>query len=170
MLYFFFNSLFPLTYLLQIKVPKVEETNCWMKSLFLFSFAHKMQSRSFEKLSLTPDVTWVILTMSLLRFWALIMVVPLLSMEGQKALRFHQNIFICVPKMTEGHGTGFWTTWGGVINFHFWVNYPFNLISKRLKLPLLHPVLQPFFVSPLHFYYLKALLKYFPKYLLNEPA
>ncbi len=25
-----------------------------------------------------------------------------LSMEGQKALEFHQNILICVPKMNEG--------------------------------------------------------------------
>ncbi len=29
--------------------------------------------------------------MSLLPFWALNMVVPLLSMEGQKTLGFHQN-------------------------------------------------------------------------------
>ncbi len=28
--------------------------------------------------------------------------VALLSMEGQRALRFHQNILICVPKMIEG--------------------------------------------------------------------
>ncbi len=29
-------------------------------------------------------------------------VVTLRSMQGQKALRFHQNILICVPKMNEG--------------------------------------------------------------------
>ncbi len=40
--------------------------------------------------------------MSLLRFWALNMVVALLSMQGQKALGFHQNILICVLKMNEG--------------------------------------------------------------------
>ncbi len=28
--------------------------------------------------------------------------VVLLSMQGQIALRFHQNILICVPKMNEG--------------------------------------------------------------------
>ncbi len=32
----------------------------------------------------------------------LIVVISLLSMEGQRALRFHQNILICVPKMYEG--------------------------------------------------------------------
>ncbi len=40
--------------------------------------------------------------MSLLRFWTLIVVVSLRSMEVQKALEFHQNILICVPKMNEG--------------------------------------------------------------------
>ncbi len=33
----------------------------------------------------TPDVTWIILMMSLLYFWALIMVVPLLSMGGSES-------------------------------------------------------------------------------------
>ncbi len=32
----------------------VEGTNCWIKSLFLFSFAHKKYSRSFVKLRLNP--------------------------------------------------------------------------------------------------------------------
>ncbi len=27
---------------------------------------------------------------------------PLLSMKGQKALGFHKNILICVPKMNRG--------------------------------------------------------------------
>uniref|UniRef100_A0A8C1N1C4 [histone H3]-trimethyl-L-lysine(4) demethylase n=1 Tax=Cyprinus carpio TaxID=7962 RepID=A0A8C1N1C4_CYPCA len=39
------------------------------------------------------DVTWTILTMSLLPFWALNMMVVLLSMEGQKTLRFFQFVF-----------------------------------------------------------------------------
>ncbi len=30
------------------------------------------------------------------------MSVALLSMQGQRALRFHPNILICVPKMNEG--------------------------------------------------------------------
>ncbi len=37
--------------------------------------------------------TWTILTMSLLSFWALNVVVALLSMQGQKALGFDQKIF-----------------------------------------------------------------------------
>ncbi len=40
--------------------------------------------------------------MSLLPFWALNLSVVLLSMQEQKALRFHPNILICVPKMNEG--------------------------------------------------------------------
>ncbi len=35
-------------------------------------------------------------------FWPLYVVVALLSMQGQKALRFYQNILICVQKMNEG--------------------------------------------------------------------
>ncbi len=34
-------------------------------------------------------------------FWALNVVVPFLSMQGQKALRFNQNILICVLKMNK---------------------------------------------------------------------
>ncbi len=40
--------------------------------------------------------------MSLLPFWALNVVVPLVSMQGQKALGFHKKYLICVPKMNEG--------------------------------------------------------------------
>ncbi len=35
-------------------------------------------------------------------FWALKVVGPLLSMEGQKPLGFHQNILLVFPKMNEG--------------------------------------------------------------------
>ncbi len=69
--------------------------------IFVF-FAHKMCSRSFTTLRLTTEVTWTILMMSLLPFWALNMVVALLPMESQRALRFHQNILIYVPMMIEG--------------------------------------------------------------------
>ncbi len=40
--------------------------------------------------------------MSLLPFWALNVVVVLLSMEGQKLLDFNKNILSFVPKMNEG--------------------------------------------------------------------
>ncbi len=47
-------------------------------------------------------MSWIILMMSLLPFWALNVSVALLSMQGLKALRFHKkNILICVPKMNE---------------------------------------------------------------------
>ncbi len=72
--------------------------NCWIKCLFLFSYKY---SCSFI-IQLTTDVMWTILTMSLLPFWALNVVVPLVSMQGQKALGFHKNTLICVPKMNEG--------------------------------------------------------------------
>ncbi len=47
--------------------------------------------RSYKTTFCATDVTWTILTMSSLPFWALKVVVVLLSMEGQKALRFHQK-------------------------------------------------------------------------------
>ncbi len=91
--------------------------------IFVF-FAHKKYSRSFIKLQLNH---WCHMDM----------VVPLLSMQGQKALRFHQNILICVLKANKGLGT----TWGWVINdnFHFWVNYPLKPIkSKAVKALIVH--------------------------------
>ncbi len=45
--------------------------------------------RASKNCSWTTDVTWTILTMSLLCFWALN--VPLLTLQGQKALGFHQK-------------------------------------------------------------------------------
>ncbi len=44
-------------------------------------------------------------------------VVPLLSMQGQKALGFHQKYRnICVPKMNKGlMGLEQWTFWGQLI-------------------------------------------------------
>ncbi len=47
-------------------------------------------------------VTGTILTMSLLPFWVLIMVVPLLSMDARELSDFIRNILICVTKMKEG--------------------------------------------------------------------
>ncbi len=73
----------------------------WCKVIVFVVFVHKKYSRSFIKLQLN-HVTWTILTMSLLCFCAFIVVVPLLSMEGQRALGFHQNILICVLMMNKG--------------------------------------------------------------------
>ncbi len=68
--------------------------------IFVF-FARSKSSRSFIKLGWTPDVTWIILTMSLLRFWTLIVVITLLSMEDQKALGFHQKHLIMFRRWTK---------------------------------------------------------------------
>ncbi len=74
------------------------------------------------------EITWTILTMSLPPFWALNMVVALLSMQGQKALRFHKK-YLHLCSENEQRTYGFGTTWGWVINdriyiFHLWVNLP----------------------------------------------
>ncbi len=64
---------------------------------------------------LTTDVTWTILTMSLLQFFALNEVVALLSIGGQKALEIHQKYLnLCFEDEQRCYGFG--TTWGCVIN------------------------------------------------------
>ncbi len=52
---------------------------------------------------------------SLLHLYALIVVVPLLSMEGQRALGFHQKYLnLCFEHEQRSYGFG--TTWGWVLN------------------------------------------------------
>ncbi len=87
----------------------------------------------------TTDVTWTILTMSLLPFWALNVSVALPSMQSQKALGFHQNILIYVLKRS-------------------WRSYKFGTrrelaITDRIvifgqTIPLIHPccIEVPFFL------------------------
>ncbi len=53
-------------------------------------FVHKVFVALYND-SLTTDVTWTILMMSLLPFRALTVSVVLMSMEGQKALGFHHK-------------------------------------------------------------------------------
>ncbi len=55
----------------------------WIKSL------KKSILRASKNCSWTTDVTWTILTMSLLCFWALN--IPLLTLQGQNDLGFHQK-------------------------------------------------------------------------------
>ncbi len=72
----------------------------------LFFFANKTQSRTFVKLRLN-HVIWTILMMSLLHFCALIVVQPFLSMEGQRALRFHQKYLnLCSEDERSSYGFG----------------------------------------------------------------
>ncbi len=68
----------------------------------------------FIKLRLN-HVTWTILMMSLLPFWALNISVALLSMQGQKALRYNQK-YLNLCSEDEWRSYRFGTTWGWVIN------------------------------------------------------
>ncbi len=58
--------------------------------------------------------------MSLLHFCALTVVVPLLSMEGQRALGFHQK-YLNLCSKDERRSYGFGTTWGWVINVRIFI-------------------------------------------------
>ncbi len=57
---------------------------------------------SFIKLRLNHLCHMDYFNNDLIPFWALNMLVVLLSMQGQKALIFLQNIIICVLKMNKG--------------------------------------------------------------------
>ncbi len=63
----------------------------WIKSLFLFSLHTKGILKASYNYGWTTDVTRTNLTISLLPFWALNVIVALLSMQGQNAFGFHQN-------------------------------------------------------------------------------
>ncbi len=79
-------------------------------------------------------MSWTILTMSLLRFWALTVVVPLLSMQGQKALGFHQK-YLDLCSEDEWRSYGFGTTWGWVINDRICIfEWTVPLIVEKKKL------------------------------------
>ncbi len=85
---------------------------------FSFSFCTKCCTYVWENVNLNTEIhchfTYCIdilhitlqiefcYTYASILFWVLIVVVPLLFMEGQRALRFHQNILNCVLKMNEG--------------------------------------------------------------------
>ncbi len=69
----------------------------------------------FSSLSVFYACSWTILPMSLLPFWALNVVVPLLSMQGQKALGFHLK-YLNLCSEDEQRSYGFGTTRGWVIN------------------------------------------------------
>ncbi len=95
------------------------------KVTFVF-FAHKKYSHSVIKWRLNTDVAWTILTKSLLRFLAL------LSMQGQKALGFHQKYLnLCFEN--EWRSYWFGTTWLWVINDRikiFGLTIPLTLLAE----------------------------------------
>ncbi len=82
------------------------------KVIILVFFAHKKYPRSFVKLQLNHWFTWTICRSSCLPFWTLNVVVPLQSMQGQKALAFHQK-YLNLCSGDERRSYGFGTTWGG---------------------------------------------------------
>ncbi len=88
-----------------------------LKKVFIFVFfVHKNILVALENYGWTTDVTWNILTMSLKPFCVLTVVIPLLSMEGQKALGFHPNCLnLCSEDERRSYGFG--TTWGWVIKY-----------------------------------------------------
>ncbi len=63
---------------------------------------HSEEYHAYVCITVEPLITWTILMMSLLPFWALNVAVTLLSMQGQKALGFHKKILSGVSKMNEG--------------------------------------------------------------------
>ncbi len=95
---------------------------------FCLFFAHKKYSRSFVKLRLNHWCHRTILTMSLLPFWALNVVVHLLSIQGQKVLGFHKKY---LHLWSEDERRSYGTTWGWAINDRLFI-YGWT-IPLRLK-------------------------------------
>ncbi len=98
--------------------------------IFVF-FVHKKYSHSFITLQLNK---WCHMDyfIYVLPFWALNVSVAVLSIQGQKALGFHQK-YLNLCSEDEWRSYGFGTTWGWVINdrfFIFWVNFFFKISGK----------------------------------------
>ncbi len=91
-----------------------EEKKFLKKGTIFVYFVHKKYSHSFVTLWLNP---WFYMDymMSLLPFWALNVVVTLLSMQGQRAPWFHQK-YLHLCSEDEWRSYGFGMTWGSVIN------------------------------------------------------
>ncbi len=104
--------------------------NCWIKSLFLFSLCTKSIHVSSLNYGWTSDVTWTILTVSLLPFWALNVSVVLLSIQGQKSLGFHQK-YLNLCSEDEWRSYGFGRTRGWVINDRFFILGELSLLIKK---------------------------------------
>ncbi len=83
--------------LMNVQREEIVEWSCY----FVF-FVYKKYSRSFITLRLNLWCHIDYFNNVLTTFWALNVLVALLSMQGQKAHAFHQNILIWVLKMNEG--------------------------------------------------------------------
>ncbi len=69
--------------------------------------------------------------MSLLRLWTLIIANTMQSIEGQRALRIHQN-YLNLCSEDEQKSLRVWNDMkaSNDSNLNFWVNYPFNIKTK----------------------------------------
>ncbi len=92
--------------------------------IFVF-FVHKNILVASWHYNWTTNVTWTILMMPLLPFWALNVSVALLSMQGQKALGFHPK-YLNLCSEDERRSYWFETTRWCVINDIFGYTIPLN--------------------------------------------
>ncbi len=114
-----------------------------LKLLFLFSLHTKSILVALQNYGWTTDVTWTILTMSLLPFWALDVSVALLYICRVRMISdFIKNIFICEEYLNskdERRSNSFGTTCGWVINdwiFIFGLSIPSRIKDEHKTVPL----------------------------------
>ncbi len=78
-------------------------------------YSHECVKKTDMEKKKLLNVTWTILTMSLLPFWVLNMVVVFLFLEGQKALRFNKK-YLNLCFKDERMSYKFGMTWGWITN------------------------------------------------------
>ncbi len=124
---------------------------------------HKKYPRSFIKNRVEPLVSWTILTMFLLCFWGLNVSVALRSLQGQKALEFHQKYLkLCSEdeQMTYESGTAWRRVVKGIVHpkrkILSLITHPHvvpNPLSagqlRNTKIFLMHPVSSLYMLSML---------------------
>ncbi len=114
-------------------LPCQSSTRVHENTTAMFSLRTKSILVASQNYCWNTDVTWTILTMSLLPFWALNV-----SMKGQKVLRFYQK-YLNLCSEDERKSYGFITTWGRVINdriFIFWLTIPLTYCLIEKKVPI----------------------------------
>ncbi len=95
-----------------------EETNCWIKSLFLFSLHRKSVLIASLYSDWTTDGRWTILMMLFFLFWALTVLFTWKSMGQSQTSRFskylknHFTKYLILCSEDEQSFYGFGTTWG----------------------------------------------------------
>ncbi len=99
-----------------------ENENNFIQHFFSSVSVFDVRSRKYQEKKLLNKVVifvkpLIVLTMSLLPFWALNMSVALLSMHGQRALGFHQKYLYLCSEGERRFFSVFETTRGWVINY-----------------------------------------------------